>query len=353
MATNVEVERRNALRFWGLRIAVVLLVLAVPIVWLTFPRPFRGEPLPNPNGYDTLLSAAGAMKTQSPRRKTEPISLDDATTEELRAFVSANEEAIASAKFGLRQASYVPLTGAKTLQSHMNDFGKLRGLGRLIPAQAMLFERENQPIEAADRFLDTIRLGHAFSQGGLIMDRLVENAVQWPGIEGLNRLSATFTTTDAKRLAREVERLEDTREPLDRVVDRDHAFALAQGGWPLRLAYAVNRKALQGFMKPAIASAEQADRRGRAALRLLATTLALRAYRLDHPDAHAPASVYLLIPDYLSAIPIDPLGKGPLKLKRQGGEVIPYSVGVNGLDDGGIPPESKKSTGNDLLLGIP
>ena len=353
MTTNREIERRNTLRFWGLRVAIVLVLLAVPLVWLTFPRPFRGEPLPNPNGYETLLAAAASMTTQSPMRKTELISLNDATTEELSTFVATNEEAIAKTKLGLDQASFVPLTGATTLQSHMNDSGQLRNLGRLIPAEAMLFERENHQIEAADRFLDTIRLGHAFSQGGLIMDRLVENAVQWPGIEGLNRLSATFTPTDAKRLAKEVERLDGAREPLDRVIARDLSFGMAQGGWQLRLAYAVYRKPLQGLLKPAIASAELADNRGRASLRLLAATLALRAYRLDHPDAPAPDSLDPLIPAYLSAVPIDPFGKGPLKLKRQGGQAIPYSVGVNGIDEGGIPPESKKSTGNDLLLEVP
>lgn len=69
-----------------------------------------------------------------------------------------------------------------------------------------------------------------------------------------------------------------------------------------------------------------------AALKL---TLACQAYHRMHGDW--PAKLEDLTPDILSELPADPLGKSgeTLRMKRDGDELIIYSVGWDGADDGG------------------
>ena len=43
----------------------------------------------------------------------------------------------------------------------------------------------------------------------------------------------------------------------------------------------------------------------------------------------------MLVPEYLSQVPEDPYGDGPLIYRRTEGEFILYSVGADGEDDGG------------------
>jgi hypothetical protein len=73
---------------------------------------------------------------------------------------------------------------------------------------------------------------------------------------------------------------------------------------------------------------------------LLAVTLALRAYRLEHgvyPDA-----LSALVPRYLRSVPDDPFAlPGPLRYRRDGRNYLLYSVGPDGKDDGGRPVQNR------------
>lgn len=67
---------------------------------------------------------------------------------------------------------------------------------------------------------------------------------------------------------------------------------------------------------------------------LLLTTVALRAYKLDH--GAYPAALSALVPGYLKSVPADPFARsGPLRYKIIGGKYVLYSVGPDGIDDGG------------------
>lgn len=71
---------------------------------------------------------------------------------------------------------------------------------------------------------------------------------------------------------------------------------------------------------------------------LLMTMLALRAYEIDHAGVY-PDRLDQLIPKYLSRVPLDPFASdlGPLKYRRIGKSYLLYSVGPDGVDDGGKP----------------
>jgi hypothetical protein len=355
MSTHIGTSNPRRLgRGWLVLAAIVAACVVVPVVWLVIPWPFRGEPTPDPNGYETLVAAARKITGEAPSVPqgkgivTKPLA--ETTDEELRAFVGPNTEAVALAKVGLGQSTCVPLSIGTSIEGVMADFGRLRRLGRLLACDAALAEREGRTAEAVEGYLGLFRLARATSFGGLLFNRLAEPAIAWSGVEGLNRLAPALPAAEARRLAAKIERFDRAREPLNRVVDRDLSFSLARGGWRLRVAYAVNFRTFQGLLKPAVASARQSDQRGSSLLRLLAVKLALRAYSLDHPDAPLPASLDSLAPGYLQAVPDDPFGKGPLKFKVQGGSVRVYSLGADGRDDDGAPPASKYESGGDLML---
>ena len=85
---------------------------------------------------------------------------------------------------------------------------------------------------------------------------------------------------------------------------------------------------------------------------MLMTTLALRAYHLDHGGY--PPTLNALIPGYLSRVPDDPFAvSSQLHYRRQGSNYVLYSIGPDGNDDGGrrvfiVEPDSR----GDIVAGV-
>lgn len=83
---------------------------------------------------------------------------------------------------------------------------------------------------------------------------------------------------------------------------------------------------------------------------LLVTTLALRAYQLDHGTY--PPNLASLAPNYLPSVPSDPFAlSGLLRYQQAGAKYLLYSVGPDGKDDGGaaifdktLPPPRNPGT---------
>jgi hypothetical protein len=69
--------------------------------------------------------------------------------------------------------------------------------------------------------------------------------------------------------------------------------------------------------------------------RLTACALAIRLFQIDHGGS-LPPDLHQLIPQYLAAIPVDPMARADALCYRRDvpGGII-YSVGDNGSDDGG------------------
>jgi len=339
-------------RAWRRRSVWAIAALLAGVGWFSWPRPFRLDPPPNPNGYDDLVAAAEKVEGDLERG-----TISDETDDELRAFVGPNREALHEARAGLNRESLVtlPMPPKRAFTARLLDrIQSLRKLARLFAADAALAAREGRPADAARGYADMIRLGRAITPGGLFTDRLVGRAVEGLGAEGLARQVASLSADDARRLAAEVERLEAGHEPITRMFHRDAAYARAQWDWPTRIALTVQGAVLRRLKQTSEAAATQADRRAEALLRSLAATLALRAHRLDHPDGPPPTALDALVPAYLKAVPADPFGTGPLRLKVSGDAVTVYSVGPDGRDDGGVPAGKPTSGRNpppgDLVL---
>lgn len=95
------------------------------------------------------------------------------------------------------------------------------------------------------------------------------------------------------------------------------------------------------ILLPSLDRALEAEFRGRTDRRLAAATLAIRSYQRDH-DGRLPSDLEALVPDYLPAVPIDPMAAaGDLRYDSERG--LLWSVGADGIDAGGDETVEKGS----------
>jgi hypothetical protein len=93
--------------------------------------------------------------------------------------------------------------------------------------------------------------------------------------------------------------------------------------------------------------------------RMVITAIAIKRYHLRH--GQRPAALSALVPEFLSAIPIDPMDGKPLRYQTSSNdEFLLYSIGIDGTDDGGdskpASPNAKSffwTTGNDWVWPMP
>jgi hypothetical protein len=72
--------------------------------------------------------------------------------------------------------------------------------------------------------------------------------------------------------------------------------------------------------------------------------IALKRYELKYKDY--PQNLNALVPEFISAVPNDPVDGQPLRYRRNAdGTFLLYSVGENGKDDGGDPSPETNSAG--------
>jgi hypothetical protein len=70
-------------------------------------------------------------------------------------------------------------------------------------------------------------------------------------------------------------------------------------------------------------------------LRLLIAELALRCYQSE--QGRAPTNLEQLVPAYRQRVPTDPFSRRPMIYRPKGTNWLLYSVGEDGVDDGGKP----------------
>lgn len=91
----------------------------------------------------------------------------------------------------------------------------------------------------------------------------------------------------------------------------------------------VSRMAIPSFERAVLVEAQTDTRRN-----LTITAIAIRRYQLSHGTA--PPSLAALAPEFLTAVPVDPMSSKPLCYHASaGGNFTLYSTGEDGVDNGG------------------
>jgi hypothetical protein len=277
----------------GFFIVAVLLVVAAAVFTFSQPAP-PPRPLPQPNGYDDFVKA-GAMITDN---ASDYRSMNQV---ELRAFVTNNAEALKLVRTGLGRECRVPLDYSATNDTNIRNLSMLKRLAFCLTAEGRLAEMENRPADAAEAYLAVIRLGCAVSQGGLIIDSLVDIAIESIGTSGMQRLVPTLDATQCREAATALEACEARRESTDTIVRQERAWARRIWGFKGQIARLFTFKTLRRIEQKWMSKANAQQTR----TRLLLIQFAARAYELEKGER--PKSLADLVPAYLKAIPHDPL----------------------------------------------
>ena len=323
-------------------LAVIILTVVLVFIFRTPPTP---SPLPNPNGYDDFLRAAAVLKGGV--GNASALYHDD-----LRALVSTNADTLRLVRLGLSRKCSVPTDSAITnVAGVLADLAQLKSLARLLAEEGRLSEMEGRYWDAAHSYLDAIRFGNEMSRGGFIIIRLVGVACEAIGDSALVKLVPKLSPEEARQVRVELEKIDSTGVSWDEVRRNESRFARYQLSKGFNLVtWAVTRwQVWRSHQRTATR-----DKRIVAHLRLLTSELAVRVYQSD--QGRAPAGLNELVPKYLQRVPIDPFNGRLLIYRPQGTNWVLYSVGEDGVDDGGKRvgrPVSGTITKGDIFYDSP
>jgi hypothetical protein len=99
-----------------------------------------------------------------------------------------------------------------------------------------------------------------------------------------------------------------------------------------------------------ISNSAESITRGDAQRRIVELALAMCRYRAK--NGKYPEKLDELVPDFIAFVPLDPFDGKPMRLKKTDGKIVIYSIGTDGIDDGGTPfdPETRKG---DITFELP
>jgi len=193
-------------------------------------REFRPEPLPNPNGYDDFVEAGQLVQAD----------LNDdssANTNDFKLFLVRNEDALKRLQTGLARECRVPLDvspGAATNAVRFERLSSLKRCALLLTAQGRLAELEGKRSDAANAYLQTVRLGCAVTRGGVIIDAQVGLAIQAKGLARLENLLKQSLEPEAAALAKSLEALTSSCGSATETLEREGAWARKTFGFRWR-----------------------------------------------------------------------------------------------------------------------
>jgi hypothetical protein len=281
---------------------IALCILAFPFILFSiffFSRladiPPTPPPLPNPNGYDDLMKAGEMVAVESG-------DYDAMNAAQLRELAGKNSAALARARSGFSNECRVPIRfSTNYLDAHLEDLAGLKRVAQGFIAKGRLAEMESRPADAAQSFLDTIHLGNELSRGGVLIDELVGIAVKAMGTANLQTLVPRLDASTCRKTAAALETLDSEAETLSTVMQEENLWRKAFARLQKRsISQAEDRslKNIDAACKRKLNIQEQKTRQ-------LLIALAARAYELD--KGHPPTSTADLVPEYLKAVPQDPV----------------------------------------------
>ena len=313
-------------RVAGCATAVVALAILLPLYIELLPGQAPTFDLPDPNGHEEVPRLVKSLNWSAVPTQDVEIAGGAAC----RQFVRDNAMTLADVRKALRLPSSVPIVcGPEFVASQLPHIQDFRVLARALAVEAKAARIEGQHGQAANICLDLLDLGRVTSTGGLLIDELVGIAIKGVGLGELVPLVGQLDATELAEIGRRLEQADDGREPIGEILARDKMVCRLSYGWPYRLLFVFD----DPLVTPAIDASKMARARGDTHLRLLLTEAAVRRYQLEYGSP--PESLEALVPEYLSKVPGDAFGDGPLRYRRTDDGYLLYSVGRNGVDDGG------------------
>jgi hypothetical protein len=344
-------------------VAVAAVLLAGYIQWanaLPPPEPDTVK-LPNPNGFDAIQRAATGLTGEMFKRP------ESAAREDLERSVRADAAALKEVRRALRLPFRVPAVRPDTAGDALM-LTPFRTAARAFTAEAELRRREGRPDLCIQGALDTIELGNRLRHGGQLIHGLVGASIEMMAQHAADACMDQLSARDARQAGGRLDGILKATAPYSGMLDAERRSALAdlrgmaasghQSLYPRSLAY----RAVDGYYRAYIAESKKprssrskppvpretlsrltCEGVPRAAERfeewdarnaLLRLQLALREH--EARTGRAPQTLQELVPATLPSLPVEPFSGKPFVFARQEAGWIVYSVGPDGVDDGGV-----------------
>ena len=309
---------------WLLAVIVVFLVALACALLLPPSKPLPVA-LPNPNGYDELVAALPQVVPNSGFWRTQELA-------DLRPLLDSNSNALAQVRAALHHEWRVPFTNDPGFTWVMPILSSGKGVAQLFCAEGRRAELEGRTNDALRAYGQCMELGSRISRGGLMIHELVALAIKATGVRDAQPLLATADAAAVRELLDQLIAIDRSMEPAEEIIARDKSWSSVTYGrmrvwWANVVTWKTMRDVRERFRL-------RRDR-SQAELRLLALDAALRLYRErhgKHPDA-----LSALVPEFFSSVPLDPFTGRPFIYKPLTNSYLLYSVGPDGVDDGGKP----------------
>ncbi len=198
-------------------------------------------------------------------------------------------------------------------------------------AEGELAEREGRIDDAIASYVDLVRLSRATKNGGLALDALVARNIESMAIGGIAGLRDRLSSLQRGYLTAVLVDLDRQREDHQTVLERDIAWGQAVYGWRALLSDVLEQ------IEAKWNAVEKRFQRTEAGTRLLIVEFAIEDYKQEQGRLPRGLGDLKLDTDLLRD-PFSPHG-ALLKYRLDHNDFLVYSVGADGDEDGGRPPE--------------
>jgi hypothetical protein len=312
------------------------LIVTIPAFFVAFKMALPGripqEALPQDNAYGDLLDAEAVVGKIEISRGVNFHNCDPyyISNEDLMSSLEKATSALKRAHVALDKPCVMRIDyrDAESRYSHFHV------LAQAFVAEGQLAKLNGDRERELDCYLDAIRVGYAARRGGLMSHAQPGATVSGQGVFAIKWILDDLRAEQCVRVAKRLEQIESDAEPFDAILPREYLSQVYSGGWHGRLV-----EILRNLSEP---NRYENDRQGflmsLAKMQLLKAHLWLRAYRAEHEEV--PQSWQQVRDAGLPELPVDPWDPrgGPLRYKLTSNSPVIYSVGPNGVDDGGATP---------------
>ena len=298
------------------------------------------------NGWHEIV-AAMQMAESSP--EIEVIHWHgSASMAQLESAVRALEPAYKRLSKGMQLPVRIPLNYESEGELRVDVLSGQRTLSRLLVSRGRVAESRGRVHEAAQTYMQALEHGFAIRRGGLMVDALVGIACSTgSGLHHLHDCHTKLTRSECLDLIAALEKIERTIEPTAMIIEHDRLWSRHVYGWHGHLAQLLNDVTMSESSTES--GFRAACRNELTDLRLLKTELAIQARRMA--KGSLPETLEELVPEYLSQVPRDPMAspEASLQYRRLDHGFLLYSVGADGVDNGGVPAERWPRSGDYRL----
>ena len=336
--------------------------------------------LPEPNAFNDFVDAIRAIadlpsEVELPQPRTaaelQRRKKDRRyTTEEKARMVRRNRRALDALRRGLPKPYRCGLVS--TVMGDFVFWGRCRALARRVRLEGDVKSEGGDPYGAVQSHLDNLRFGAKIKSDSAILGFLIAESIEAIGRRGIKAEIGRLTPSEAKTAARSLEEIALHHTPFFHTVVAEQRFIKGYrasmnpfgfmekdfiGRWRMSRLARYYDQMDAAVVKPfasrprelfrekprrsetiggkSVESAWLKERVSLAQNLLLMTELALRAWKGEHGDW--PNQLADLVPTYLTRVPNDPFAvEGSLVYRTTPAGYLLYSVGPDGVDDGGM-----------------